>query len=132
MPGRQVLALRPAPLRHGREAPAIYIYIYIYVYMYTHVYVCMYRFIDSWICIYIIYIYIHSDRWLPDGVGTTGVFMEGPQVPLHVLSHGILSEHMLPHVAASCRVLLTCSHVSTSRARPVNARARDADSELHK
>ena len=61
-------------------------------------------------CIYIyIYICIHyiqpaAYRRLPDGVGTNGVFTEGPQIA-YILSCLALNAHVLPHVV---------SHVATS------------------
>ena len=41
---------------------------------------------------------------LPDGVGTNGVFTEGPQIP-YVLPYVVLSAHMLPQFAICCHSL---------------------------
>ena len=50
--------------------------------MYTHVYVCMYRFIDSWICIYIIYIYIYIQiAGFRTGSGQPGSSWKGRKSP---------------------------------------------------
>ena len=53
----------------------------IYIYIYVCMYVCMYIYIYIYIHIHT---YIHrydSRHRLPDGVGTNGVFAEGPHFP---------------------------------------------------
>ena len=48
---------------------------------------------------------------LPDGVGTIGVFTEGPQV-LYVLPYLGLSAHTLPSFAIVCNMLSHFVHIS--------------------
>ena len=59
-----------------------------------------------------------QSHWLPDGVGTNGVFTEGPQIQ-YCLSYLALNAHVLPHCAIFCHMLLTFSHDNSSYCREV-------------
>ena len=114
--GRRPAVPGPRPQRPG--GISIYIYIYrerdidIYIYIYIYVYMCIYIYIYREREMYIyIYIYIYSGlprspTGFPDGVGTSGVFTEGPQIS-HMLSYFVLSARMVPHVATFCNMCIT-------------------------
>ena len=89
---------------------------YVYTYIYIYIIYIIYVLISYDITLYIyIYIYTHVSvyvRRLPDGVRTSEVFTEGPQIPFLFLLHFVLSAHVLPHVAIVYYILHTFSHAS--------------------